>query len=321
MLGNAGGKLYVLREDKAEIRSGSKSPEPFVLRVNVGDCVVVHLTNETSGPVSFHADKLAYDPKAQHVVAPNETHPYTYFAHPEVAETAALVRDATNVLANPGLGLYGAIIVGPRGARYRHPATGEDMSLKAGWRMDVFPPSGPPYRDFALFIQDEDGVIGTAVMPYTEHVRGVVGLNYRAEPLRQRLANDGDPSKIFWSEIHGDPETPLLDAFVGDSMKIHVFLPASEQPHVFSLEGHRWPLEPGRQGSNLLSAILVGGMEALTLTLADGAGGPGGLAGDYLYGDHREPYRDAGVWGVFRVHDPHAAGTQLRPLRPSFPDE
>jgi len=212
------------------------------------------------------------------------------------------------------LGLYGTIIVGPRGARYRHPVTGEDISLKSGWRADVYPPSGPPYRDFALFIQDEDVVIGTAVMPYFEHVRGVVGLNYRADSLRQRLAKDGDPSKIFRSEIHGNPGTPLLEAFVGDSVKIHVLLPASEQPHVFSLEGHQWPLELGRQGSNLLSAILVGGMEALSLTLAEGAGGRGGLPGTYLYGDHREPYREAGLWGIFQVHPRGAPGTKLRPL-------
>jgi hypothetical protein len=46
----------------------------------------------------------------------HETRAYTSFAHAEVGETAALVRDTANVLENPGLGLYGAIIVGPRGA-------------------------------------------------------------------------------------------------------------------------------------------------------------------------------------------------------------
>lgn len=302
MLGGARGKLYVLREDRAAVRSGARAAEPLVLRVNVGDCVVIHLTNETSGPASFHAAMLAHDPRDLQVVAPEASRSYTYFAHPEVGETAALVRDAANVVENPGLGLYGAIIVGPRGARYREPVTGEEMSMKAGWRADVFPASGPPYRDFALFMQDQDAVIGTAVMPYTEHVSGVVGLNYRAEPLGRR------------SKDSGQPATPLLEALAGDLVKIHLLLPWSEQVQVFSLENHRWPLEPGRRDSNLLSSSQVGGMEALTLTLSEGAGGRGRLPGDYLYGDHREPHREAGLWGIFRVHDPHAAGSGLRPL-------
>ena len=32
------------------------------------------------------------------------------------------------------------------------------------------------------------------------------------------------------------------------------------------------------------------------------AGGDERLPGDYLYGDHREPYREAGLWGIMRVH-------------------
>jgi len=32
------------------------------------------------------------------------------------------------------------------------------------------------------------------------------------------------------------------------------------------------------------------------------AGGPAQLAGDYLYGDHRAPYQEAGLWGLFRVY-------------------
>lgn len=89
---------------------------------------------------------------------------------------------------------------------------------------------------FALVIQDQDEVIGTAVMPYTEHVKGVVGLNYQAEPLRERSTST---TKV---------RAPLLEAFAGDLVKIRLVLPWSEQAEVFNLEGHRWPFEPGRQG-------------------------------------------------------------------------
>ncbi len=325
MLSGAPGMLYVLQEDKAAVLSGAHDPEPLVLHVNVGDCLVIHLANETqAGPVSFHADMLAYDPKESQGIeagfdppqfaSPGETRTYTYFANPEVGETVALVRDWGNVLENPRLGLYGVIIVGPRGATYTNPMTGADISLKAGWRAVVHPPSGPSYRDFALFIQDEDPVIGTAIMPYAEHVQGVVGLNYRVEPLSTRLDQNPDTSQVFRSDIHGEPATPLLEAFVGEAVKIHVLVPFSEQAHVFTLEGHQWPLEPARPGSDRLSSIQVGGLEAITIVPIGGAGGLASLPGDYLYGDHREPYREAGLWGIFRVYAPGDASAKLLPL-------
>jgi hypothetical protein len=325
MLAGAKGKLYVLEEDKAAVLSGAKAAEPLTLHVNVGDCLVISLANETQdGSASFHADLLAADPanslgveaglNPPQVTPPGETRVYTYYAHPEVGETAAMIRDWGNVLENPGLGLYGAIIVGPTGATYTNPETGEDMALKAGWRVDVHPPAGPGYRDFSLFIQDDDAIIGNAVMPYSEQVKGVVGLNYRAESLLARLDRVEDSSSVFNSEVHGDPVTPLLEAYVGDVVKIHVIVPFSEQTHVFTLEGHQWPLEPARPGSDLLSSIQVGALEVITISPVQGAGGPAGLPGDYLYGDHREPYRDAGLWGIFRVYAPGVPGPKLLPL-------
>ena len=305
--------------------SGSQAVEPIVLHVNVGDCIAVSLTNETAdGPVSFHADMLAFAPMESQGVAagvnppkavgPGETRTYTYFAHPEVGETTALVRDWGNVLENPGLGLYGAIIVGPRGSGYTHPVTSEDMSGRSGWRVNVHPPSGESYRDFTLLIQDEDEVIGTHIMPYTEQVQGVVGLNYRSEPLLDRLSSGGGPARVFSSDIHGDPATPVMEALVGDPVKVHVLVPYSEQAHVFSIEGHRWPVEPLREGSDLLSAVQIGGSEAITLVLDQGAGGQAALPGDYLYGDHRKPFREAGLWGLFRVYPSDAAEADLAPL-------
>jgi hypothetical protein len=64
----------------------------------------------------------------------------------------------------------------------------------------------------------------------------------------------------------------------------------------------------------MLSSVQVGGLEAVTLALDGGAGGHDHLPGDYLYGDHREPFREAGLWGLFRVYAAHADGTPLKPL-------
>jgi FtsP/CotA-like multicopper oxidase with cupredoxin domain len=325
MLDGAPGKIYALAEDKTAILAGRQESEPLVLHINVGDCLVINLTNETqAGPVTFHPDLLAADPRhglgveagfnPPQSVSPGQTQTFTYYAHPEIGETVALVRDWGNVLENPGLGLYGAIIVGPAGTTYSDPLTGEDMTMRAGWRVDAHPPSGPSYRDFSLLIQDEDEIIGTAIMPYSEHVAGVVGLNYRAESLLARLKRNKDTSAVFHSEVHQDPATPLLEAFVGDAVKIHLLVPYGEQAHVFTLEGHQWPLEPGRANSDLLSSFQAGPLEVLTIEPVGGAGGLAALPGDYLYGDHREPFREAGLWGIFRVFAPGAAGAKIRPL-------
>jgi hypothetical protein len=325
MLNGEMGKLFVLQGDKGASLSGARPVEPLVLHVNVGDCVVIQLTNETpSDPVSFHADLLAFDPKDSYgveagfnpsqVTQPGETRTYTFYAHPDVGETVALVRDGGNVLDNTRLGLYGAIIVGPRGATYSDPITGAAVTLAASWNVNVHPSEGPSYRDFTLFLEDEDTIIGTAIMPYTQQVRGVVGLNYRTEPLAARLAQNADAAQVFSSAVHGDPATPLLEAFAGDAVRIHVLAPFSEQAHVFTLEGHEWALEPARSGSDVLSSIQVGALEAITIIPLHGAGGASGAPGDYLYGDHREPYRDAGLWGLFRVYAPGQADGKLLPL-------
>jgi hypothetical protein len=315
MLADNPGKVYILQADKAALLAGAKPAEPLVLHVNVGDCILIRLANETAeGAVSFHADLLAVDPRdslgveagfnPSQAAAPGETRTYTYYAHPEIGETVALVRDWGNVLVNPRLGLYGAMVVGPRGAAYTDPLTGADASMIASWRVEVHPPDAPAYRDFTLFFQDEDAVIGTHLMPYNEHVQGVVGLNYRRGPLTLSFGRNGG--------VPLATTTPLLEAFVGDRVRVHVLAPYSEQAHVFTVEGHEWPREPGRAGSDRLDAMQIGALAAETLIFV--AGGRAALPGDYLYGDHREPYREAGLWGIFRVYAPGDVGALLQPL-------
>lgn len=188
MLNGDLGKTYVLDHQREEVSSGAESPQPLVLHVNVGDCIKIDLTNGTKdGPVSFHTGMLAYDPLDSYGIAagygplqaamPGESRTYTFYAHPEIGETVAMVRDWGNVLTNPGLGLYGAIVVAQKNAAFTHPETGEDISKLSSWRADVHPAGGPSYRDFTLFIQDQDEVIGTSIMPYSEEVEGVLGLN------------------------------------------------------------------------------------------------------------------------------------------------
>jgi hypothetical protein len=55
----------------------------------------------------------------------------------------------------------------------------------------------------------------------------------------------------------------------------------------------------------------LGGLEAVTIALV---AGPDDLSGDYLYGDHREPYRQAGLWGLLRVYARDDPRADVRPL-------
>ncbi|MCH7891773.1 MAG: hypothetical protein IH921_09760 [Gemmatimonadetes bacterium] len=315
-----------MRRDIEGWRSGVRKPEPLVLHANVGDCIQVTLGNETaSGRVSFHADMLAFDPKKSYgidvgfnpsqTVAPGESRVFTFYADPAVGETAALVRDGGDVVTNPALGLYGAIIVGPEGSTYTDPLTGEDASEVSSWAVDVEPPDGNAYRDFTLIMQDGDLTIGTNVMPYRKDIEGVLGLNYWTEPLSalDSVVNRGGSG--VEASLHLPAfNTPIMRVFVGDPIRVNAIVPYSQQSQVFSIEGHRWPFEPGRLGSDMLDSVKIGGLEALTLRLIEGAGGPGRLPGDYIYGNHRGPYREAGMWGIFRVYSVLDAGAPIVPI-------
>ena len=315
MLGGDTGKIYVLDSERDAVTSGRQAPEPLVLHVGVGDCVQIALTNRTAdGSVTYHCDLLAADPATSGGVAagrepaqavePGGSRTFTYYASPEVGQTVALVRDWGNVLTNPSAGLYGAIVVGPPGATYRG----------RGFAVDVFPKDGEPYRDVSLFFQDGDESIGTHRMPYTTEVRGDSGLNYRTAPLNGRVDGAQGPGVAFRSDVNGDPPTPLIQAFAGDAVRLHVIAPSSEQAQVFSVEGHEWSIEPGRVGANVVSSQQVGGLEAVTLNLIGGAGGPNQIAGDYVYGDHRGPFLEAGLWGILRVHQRGATVQGLQRL-------
>ena len=212
------------------------------------------------------------------------------FAHLEVGETAALLRDTVNMLENLDWDLWGS----HRGALA--PATTIALQGRttrgASWAVDAYPVRVRRTATLALFLQDEDEVIGTAQMPYREQVDGLVGLNYERAPgaavgcqqgYRQALPQRRPrrPGDAAARGLRGRPGTAPL-------------CPFSEQAHVFSLEGHRWPLEPGRWGTDS-SLLQLGGLSAATLHLANGAGGTARAPGDHVYGDHREPYRDAGL--------------------------
>src|SRR5438094_2316 len=72
-----------------------------------------------------------------------------------------------------------------------------------------------------------------------------------------------------------------------------------------------WPYLAGPATATSRCSTQLGALDALTLRLVAGSGG---MPGDYLYGDHREPCRQAGLWGLLRVYGPGAGSPRLMVL-------
>lgn len=320
-LRNPQAKIYVL-EDEVQKVGGDVQPMPLTLRANVGDCLQIKLTNKLKeGRASFSAFGLAFDPKdsqglnlgnnpGDQTVAPGESRMYTYYADPFNGETQTLVWDWGNVSMNPRNGLYGGIIIGPKGSQYRDPKTGEDISLKNSWNADVIVDrtiegyeNRASYRDVALYFQDEDNIIGTSFMPYVQNVAGLTGVNYRAEPYLHREETGCSLGRMFQPcqvDNPQDPATPVIEAHAGDKVRIHVFGASSEQNGMFTVEKHEWPIEPFLPGADMISTVEFSGSEGLDVFLPS-AGGKWSLAGDYVWSNGRLPYSQSGQWGYLRV--------------------
>jgi FtsP/CotA-like multicopper oxidase with cupredoxin domain len=319
---NPQGKIYMLEGEKSKVADGGAQPMPLTLHVNVGDCIKVNLKNEMkANRASFSADMLAFDPNdsqgvnvgnnpGDQTVAPGKSRSYTFYAPPQYGETAAMVWDWGNFVNSVRDGLFGGIVVGPKGSKYRDPKTGEDVSMKNAWQVDVIVDRSIPenanrsdFRDASLFFQDEDNIIGTAFMPYIQQIAGLTGVNYRSEPWTFREENGCEMGNMFTPCVaaQSDPVTPTIVTHAGDQVRLHVFGAFNEQNQVFSLEGHEWPLKPDMEGADMMSSSEFGSSENLDVLLKDGAGGPFHLPGDYLWQNHRMPYTQAGQWGYLRV--------------------
>lgn len=112
------GLMYVHADDVSALRAGTKKPEPFVMRANAGDCMIVNLKNmlpadqpvpdlagdallpttvslnaddlKPSKFVGMHAQLVHYDPRTsdgtnvgfnpEQLAAPGETRQYTWYA-------------------------------------------------------------------------------------------------------------------------------------------------------------------------------------------------------------------------------------------------
>ena len=138
------------------------------------------------------------------------------------------------------------------------------------------------------------------------------GLNFRAGPIAQRLATNPDVSKAFSSVVHGDPYTPLLRAYTGDTMVFRLLHTLMNESMVWTISGHTFLSERYAGDANRKNSIHIGIAERYDLVVPK-AGGPRAQAGDYIHFNGRSSKFSEGGWGLIRVHDKEQADLQKLP--------
>lgn len=305
--------------------------EPLVIRANKGDCIEVRLTNflpETlpatefqlktlTDNVSFHVHLVKFDvitsdggANGYNNIASvfyGETLVERYYANEEL--NTCFFHDHLNPNSHQQHGLFGGLIIEPKGSTYHDPQTGK--RIKYGTKAVIKTPSGRAFREFGLFVHDFALLFdrhGKALNPPpfagSHDDPGVMGINYKSEPLRERL-NDkyDDPSDVFNSNMHGDPVTPILETYPGEKVIIRLLMPADKPRNTsFTIHGHEWMAQPDDPFTRIVSdqgAISVGNV--FNIELLNGASM---VPGDYLYRSSIIKWDiESGMWGILRIKD------------------
>ncbi|HZH32290.1 MAG TPA: hypothetical protein VEY11_16115 [Pyrinomonadaceae bacterium] len=148
-------------------------------------------------------------------------------------------------------------------------------------------------------------------------------INYRNEPIPLRIRDPntnapytdarGNMANVFRSKqengtlIHGDPYTPLLEAYEGDKIQVRLIQGAQEEQHVFNLHGGKWLHEPDVPNSGWYNAQAIGISEHFEFELppipavGNVAGGNKDVA-DFMYSSAATDNLWDGMWGILREY-------------------
>lgn len=93
------------------------------------------------------------------------------------------------------------------------------------------------------------------------------------------------------------PDTPLLEAYEGERMRLLIHVPITAEMHTFHLHGHPW-IDPGT--GDYIDAVRLDAGESHRFNQT--AGLAAGHAGDWFYHCHVSTHFDQGMWGLLRVY-------------------
>ena len=329
------GRFFVLKEElerygglKNYIRMVEEQKiqvEPLVIRANAGDCIELHTTNllpeyleenafqlrTKTDIVGHHVHLVKFDTITSDGAANGwnniagarkyETLIERFFADEELR--TVFFHDHLYANAHQLHGVFGALIIEEAGATFHNIRDGKE--LRFGSKAVIRRRDGTSFREFALFVHDfaflfdKDGKpLNPPEVPGSHDDPGVMGINYRAEPMRERLKRCEDPAYIFSSFVHEDPATPILETYPGDEIMIRLVDGAHEEQHVFNITGMSWKKELEDNRSPLAASQTIGISEAFNLNIKDAY-----QAGDYLYYFGGMDDAWLGLWGIIRAYD------------------
>ena len=296
-----------------------------MIRANAGDCIELRTTNllpeyleanafqlrTRTDIVGHHVHLVKFDTIVSDGAANGwnniagarryETLVERFFADEELR--TVFFHDHLYANAHQQHGLFGALIVEEAGATFHDIRDGRELSF--GTNAVIQRRDGTSFREFALFVHDfallfdRDGKpLNPPEVPGSHDDPGVMGINYRCEPMRERLKHHEDPAYIFSSYVHGDPATPILETYPGDELMIRLLDGAHEEQHAFNITGMSWRKEIADPASPMAASQTIGISEAFNLNIKEPY-----QAGDYLYYFGGSDDAWLGLWGIIRVYD------------------
>lgn len=316
---HGGLECFIRKVEKQEIKV-----EPLVIRANAGDCIELRTTNllpefiegspfqlrTRTDIVGHHVHLVKFDTIVSDGAANGwnniagarryETLVERFFANEELR--TVFFHDHLFANVHQQHGLFGALIIEEAGATFHNPQNGKE--IRSGTRAVVRRRDGSSFREFVLFVHDfallfdrKGNPLNPPEVPGSHDDPGVMGINYRAEPMRERLRKKEDPAYLFSSFVHGDPATPIFETYPGDELVVRLIDGAHEEQHSLNITGMSWRRELADLNSPLAASQTLGVSEAFNLHVTEKYG-----AGDYLYyfGGIDDVW--LGLWGIIRVH-------------------
>jgi manganese oxidase len=107
----------------------------------------------------------------------------------------------------------------------------------------------------------------------------------------------------------GDPSTPILAAYTGEPLKLHLIQGAQEEQHVFSMTGLKWLAEPKSLNSGYMNGQQIGISEHFEFDTPVPSGSTDST--DYWFGSPAVENLWDGMWGLVRSYGVKDASTNL----------